>query len=142
MFWISHQNQANFGQRQLCVALGSCTCTNTHPSAGPCSQLLQPPWHPPYTPAWEVGTQLSGCSMTSPGSAREETVSLKHLHQQELESRYRQAGGNCDPELVGLVVGAAETIAEHGGRDWDKKTRTKELVYVWRLSLARCAEKE
>lgn len=44
------------------------------------------------------GTQLSGCSMTSPGSAREETVSLKHLHQQELESRHRQAGGNSDGE--------------------------------------------
>lgn len=63
--------------------------------------------------------------MTSPGSAREETVSLKYLHQQELESRHRQAGGNRDGELVGLVVGAAEMIAGHGGRDWDKKTRTK-----------------
>lgn len=92
------------------------TCTDNHPSAGPCFQLLQPSWHPLYTAAWEVGTQLSGCSMTSSGSAREETVSLKHMHQQELESRHRQAGGSSDGELVGLVMETAEKISGHGGR--------------------------
>lgn len=58
--------------------------------------------------------------MTSPGSVREETVSLKHLHQQESWSQGTdKAEGNSDSK----PVGAAEMIAGHGGRD--KKTRTK-----------------
>lgn len=82
--------------------------------------------------------------MTSPGSTREETASLKHLRQQELESGAGEAGGNSDGEMVGLVAGGAEMIPEKWGKGPGRGNEDKELGQGWggRLSLARRAEKE
>lgn len=69
--------------------------------------------------------------MTSPGSATEETASLKHLHQQELESGAGEAGGNSDRELVGLVVGGAEMKPEKWGKGLGQGSEDKKLGWGW-----------
>lgn len=77
--------------------------------------------------------------MTSSGSTTEETPSLKHSRQQELES-----GGGGQAKQEETVAGGAETIPEKWGKGLGQGNEDKELRLGWggRLILARCAEKE